>query len=256
MSSDTQTIETGGLAEHGRAPALPVLSGQNALVVHVVDDDEAVRRSLALLLSSYAMQAETHDSAETVLSRLDTLRPGCLIVDIRMPGMDGLELQAELSRRQCALPVIIVTGHADVGLAVRAMKAGAVDFIEKPYSEGDLLRAVRRGGAAKQGDCPRTRHQSAHGGDSSREFDGEAVLPQFGGSGAHGHRGGVSQCMKIRCRINKTLAIYITIPQSPYPAACGARTRTRHHFNDAAMTLRVNDTLGIFPEWNLFHTVS
>jgi two-component system response regulator FixJ len=144
MSSDTQTIETGGLAEHGRAPALPVLSGQNALVVHVVDDDEAVRRSLALLLSSYAMQAETHDSAETVLSRLDTLRPGCLIVDIRMPGMDGLELQAELSRRQCALPVIIVTGHADVGLAVRAMKAGAVDFIEKPYSEGDLLRAVRR----------------------------------------------------------------------------------------------------------------
>jgi two-component system response regulator FixJ len=144
MSSDTQAIETGAFAEHARAPVPPEPVGQTVLVVHVVDDDEAVRRSLALLLGSYAMPAETHDSAEAVLSRLDTLRPGCLIVDIRMPGMDGLELQAELNRRQCALPVIIVTGHADVGLAVRAMKAGAVDFIEKPYSEGDLLRAVRR----------------------------------------------------------------------------------------------------------------
>ncbi len=113
-----------------------------SLTVHVIDDDDAVRRSLALLLSSHGVLAEMHASAEALLERLDTLRPGCLIVDIRMPGMDGLALQAELTRRQCALPVVIVTGHADVGLAVRAMKAGAVDFIEKPYSEEDVLRAV------------------------------------------------------------------------------------------------------------------
>jgi two-component system response regulator FixJ len=118
------------------------LSIPPGLVVHVVDDDEAVRRSLALLLISFGLEAETHASAEAVLERLDTLRPGCLVLDIRMPGMDGLELQTELVRRGCRMPVIVVTGHADVGLAVRAMKSGALDFIEKPYSEEDVLRAV------------------------------------------------------------------------------------------------------------------
>ncbi len=112
------------------------------MVVHVVDDDEAVRRSLAMLLRSFGLVAITHSSAEAVLEVLPTLRPGCLVVDIRMPGMDGLALQQELSDRGCRLPVIVVTGHADVGLAVRAMKAGAIDFIEKPYSEEDVLRAV------------------------------------------------------------------------------------------------------------------
>lgn len=114
-----------------------------AMVVHVVDDDAAVRQSLALLLSAAGFQAEMHDSAEAVLSRLDQLPPGCLVVDIRMTGMDGLELQAELVRRGCVMPVVVVTGHADVGLAVRAMKAGALDFIEKPYSADDVLRAVQ-----------------------------------------------------------------------------------------------------------------
>ncbi len=113
--------------------------------VHVVDDDEAVRRSLAMMLTSVGLLAETHASAEALLDRLDTLQPGCLVVDIRMPGMDGLELQAELNRRGCRLPVVVVTGHADVSLAVRAMKAGAVDFIEKPYSEQELLQAVGTG---------------------------------------------------------------------------------------------------------------
>ncbi len=113
------------------------------MVVHIVDDDEAVRRSLALLLLSLGLQAEMHASAEAVLGRWEVLRPGCLVIDIRMPGMDGLQLQAELVRLGCKLPVVVVTGHADVGLAVRAMKAGALDFIEKPYSEGDVLRAIR-----------------------------------------------------------------------------------------------------------------
>ncbi len=114
------------------------------MVVHVVDDDEAVRRSLALLLVSFGFNAEAYGSAEAVLDALPKLRPGCLVIDIRMPGMDELDLQVELTRRGCGLPVVIVTGHADVGLAVRAMKAGALDFIEKPYSEEDILRAVRQ----------------------------------------------------------------------------------------------------------------
>jgi two-component system response regulator FixJ len=112
------------------------------MLVHVVDDDEAVRRSASMLLASCGMQAQTHASAEALLARLDGLQPGCLVIDIRMPGMDGLELQAELAARGCRLPVIVVTGHADVGLAVRAMKAGAADFIEKPYSAEDLINAV------------------------------------------------------------------------------------------------------------------
>ncbi len=114
-------------------------------VVHLVDDDEAVRRSLAMLLTSFGLTARSYASAEDLLEQLPTLTPGCLMVDIRMPGLNGLELQEELIRRGCRLPVVIVTGHADVTLAVRAMKAGAVDFIEKPYSEEDLLRAVTSG---------------------------------------------------------------------------------------------------------------
>jgi len=100
----------------------------DGLVVHVVDDDEAVRRSLALLLTSFGLTAETYDSAESLLADLHNLAAGCLVVDVRMPGMDGL---------------LVVTGHADVGLAVKAMKAGAHDFIEKPYSDADLLASVR-----------------------------------------------------------------------------------------------------------------
>jgi two-component system response regulator FixJ len=113
------------------------------LVVHIVDDDEAVSRSLALLLGSLGMVTRTYDCAEALLDQIDTIAPGCLVVDVRMPGMDGLELQMELQERGCTMPVVVVTGHADVGLAVKAMKAGALDFIEKPYSEEELLRAVR-----------------------------------------------------------------------------------------------------------------
>ena len=128
------------------AHPVPARSPDRAdLVVHIVDDDEAVRRSLALLLASFSIATETHATGEELLGKLAVLRPGCLVVDIRMPGINGLELQEELARRGCRLPVVIVTGHADVGLAVRAMKAGAVDFIEKPYSEDDMLRAVTAG---------------------------------------------------------------------------------------------------------------
>lgn len=111
-------------------------------VVHIVDDDEAVLRSLALLLQSHGLTTHSYGSAEQLLSRLAVIEPGCAVVDVRMPGMDGMALLKLLTARGPDLPVIIVTGHADVALAVRAMKDGAVDFIEKPYTEFAMLGAV------------------------------------------------------------------------------------------------------------------
>jgi two-component system response regulator FixJ len=112
--------------------------------VFVVDDDADARDSLCALLESAGVASEAHESARAFLSAYEPGRPGCLIADIRMPDMDGLELQEELNRRSAGLPVIVVTGHADVPLAVRAMKAGAVDLIEKPYDDELLLATVRR----------------------------------------------------------------------------------------------------------------
>jgi len=112
--------------------------------VYVVEDDDAVRRSLALLLRAEGHDVESFTSAEVFLEALERLRPGCIISDIRMPGMDGLQLQDELARRRIRLPMIVVTGHGDVPMAVRAMKAGAVEFVEKPYEEQRILDAVTR----------------------------------------------------------------------------------------------------------------
>jgi len=120
-------------------------------IVFVVDDDADARDSLCALLESAGVAAEAHESARAFLNAYQPGRPGCLIADIRMPDMDGLELQEELNRRNAGLPVIVVTGHADVPLAVRAMKAGAVDLIEKPYDDERLLASVRRALAQAQG---------------------------------------------------------------------------------------------------------
>jgi two-component system response regulator FixJ len=120
-------------------------------IVFVVDDDADARDSLCALLESAGVAAEAHESARAFLTAYQPGRPGCLIADIRMPDMDGLELQEELNRRDAGLPVIVVTGHADVPLAVRAMKAGAVDLIEKPYDDELLLASVRRALARAQG---------------------------------------------------------------------------------------------------------
>ncbi len=111
--------------------------------VHVVDDDAALRDSLAFLLSAESLKSRTYDSAAALLARAGDLEPGCVVTDIRMPGMTGLELVAELTRIGVGLPVIVLTGHADVQLAVEAMKAGVVDFLEKPFADEALLRAVR-----------------------------------------------------------------------------------------------------------------
>jgi len=117
---------------------------KNEAKVFVVDDDDDVRDSLRALLESEDYAVVDFSSARRFLEQEPMPSLGCLIVDIRMPDMDGLELQAELSKRGNGLPVIVVTGHGDVPLAVRAMKMGALDFIEKPYSDEFLLLSVRR----------------------------------------------------------------------------------------------------------------
>ena len=113
--------------------------------VHVVDDDAAVRRSLERLLDAAGFHVVSYQSPAAFLNAASGLSAGCVLLDIRMPGVDGLEVQARLNRLRVNLPVIVMTGHGDVPSAVRAMKAGAVDFLEKPFDDETLLNAI--GGA-------------------------------------------------------------------------------------------------------------
>jgi two-component system, LuxR family, response regulator FixJ len=112
--------------------------------VFVVDDDQAMRTSLKWLIESTGMSVQTYESADVFLASYYPGRAGCLLLDVRMPGMSGLELQTYLAREGYRLPVILITGHGDVSMAVKAMKAGAIDFIEKPFHDEDLLRSIRR----------------------------------------------------------------------------------------------------------------
>ena len=112
--------------------------------VFIVDDDQEVRQALALLMESVGLQVETFESGNDFLQQFDPDRPGCMILDVRMPGMSGLELQARLAAEAIHPPVIIITGHGDVPMAVRAVQAGAVDFIEKPFNDQALLDSVHR----------------------------------------------------------------------------------------------------------------
>lgn len=113
-------------------------------LVHIVDDDDAVRRSAGFMLRTSNFLVKTYASGIDLLS-VRNLPKGCVLLDIRMPEMDGLEVQAELRRRGLLLPVIIMTGHGEIGLAVQAMKAGAVDFIEKPFEKAVLIGALDEG---------------------------------------------------------------------------------------------------------------
>ena len=112
--------------------------------VYVVDDDEAVRDSLQWLLEGKDYRVKCFDSSESFLSRFDAREVACLICDIRMDGMNGLDLQDRLMERQSPLPIVFVTGHGDVPMAVQTMKKGAMDFIEKPFKEEELLSLVER----------------------------------------------------------------------------------------------------------------
>jgi two-component system response regulator FixJ len=123
--------------------------------VYVVDDDDAVRDSLALLLEAAGLRVEAFAAAAPALARCREQRPACVVTDVRMPEMDGLELQRRLAELHGHLPVVLITGHGDVPLAVQAMKAGAADFIEKPFSDDVILASIetavtrgRRAGAA------------------------------------------------------------------------------------------------------------
>jgi len=124
--------------------------------VHVVDDDEAMRDSMAFLLRAENFQVQTYADAAAFLNALPQIRAGCVVTDVRMPGMSGIELLQRLRELKVTIPVIVISGHGDVPLAVEAMKTGALDFIEKPFDDEVFLRAVRMA-------------LSAHAVDSQRE---------------------------------------------------------------------------------------
>jgi two-component system response regulator FixJ len=121
------------------------MSDEQLRLIHLVDDDDAIRRSVGFMLKTSGFHVRTYESGVELLKSGPDLEPGCILLDIRMPGMDGLEVQAALRDKGIALPVIIMTGHGDVTLAVQAMKAGAVDFIEKPFEKAVLLSAIEHG---------------------------------------------------------------------------------------------------------------
>jgi two-component system response regulator FixJ len=112
-------------------------------IVHVIDDDEAVRQSIEFLLRTSGVTARTYDSASAFLNALPTIDTGCIITDVRMPGISGIDLLRRLGEMRIKMPVIVVTGHGDVPLAVEAMKNGAVDFLEKPFDDELFLASVR-----------------------------------------------------------------------------------------------------------------
>lgn len=114
-------------------------------LVHLVDDDDAVRRSVGFMLKTSGYRVKSYASGTELLNEAKALDPGCILLDIRMGGMDGLEVQQALQEKGVSLPVIIMTGHGDVPLSVRAMKAGAIDFIEKPFEKAVLLSAIELG---------------------------------------------------------------------------------------------------------------
>jgi len=121
------------------------MSDEDLRLVHLVDDDEAIRRSVGFMLKTSGFHVRAYESGVELMKSAPDLEPGCILLDIRMPGMDGLEVQKALRDKGLTLPVIIMTGHGDVSLAVQAMKAGAIDFIEKPFEKAVVLSAIEHG---------------------------------------------------------------------------------------------------------------
>jgi two-component system response regulator FixJ len=124
-------------------------------IIHVIDDDADVRQSLAFLLTTAGLSVRVHESADAFLKVLAEVQEGCIVTDVRMPGIDGIELQRQLSANGIRLPVIVMTGHGDIALAIESMKAGAVDFIEKPFDDEVLLTAIKTALARRAGDRER-----------------------------------------------------------------------------------------------------
>lgn len=118
--------------------------------VYIIDDDPEIQRSMAFMLMSEGIASSAFGSAEEFLQHLPELAPGCLLLDLRLPGISGLALQAQLHQAGCQMPVIMMTGHGEVSSAVTAMKEGAIDFLEKPFSKADLLAALEAAGRADE----------------------------------------------------------------------------------------------------------
>ena len=138
-----------------------------APLVFVIDDDASVRSSLKFLLSTVGLQAETFDSADSFLHKKRPDVPSCLVLDVRLPGVSGIDFQRELTARNISIPIVFLTGHGDIPMSVRAMKAGAVEFLTKPFRDQDLLDAVR---VALDRDRTR-REQETELADIRRRFD-------------------------------------------------------------------------------------
>jgi len=132
-------------------------------MVHIIDDDEAVRDSISMLLDTEDIEHVVYASAIDFLNVYNDAMSGCLVLDIRMPGMTGLELQETLNKRKSTLPIIFITGHGDIPMAVEAMRRGALDFLRKPFGEDDLLQRVNEALArAAEGRQERDAHEQAH----------------------------------------------------------------------------------------------
>jgi two-component system response regulator FixJ len=131
-------------------------------LVHIVDDEDAIRRSASFMLRTTGFDTRTYQSGIEFLKEAKHVDPGCVLLDVRMPGMDGLEVQRELNDRGIALPVIVLTGHGDISIAVQAMKAGAVDFLEKPFEKAQLMVALEAGFAKleRREDAATTTHDA------------------------------------------------------------------------------------------------
>lgn len=113
--------------------------------IYIVDDQESVRSALGEMLNVFGFQTESFESADSFLEKLDSSRPACIVADVRMPGTDGIELVRQLGKRGVSLPVVLISGHADIPMAVSAIKAGAEEFIEKPVDDTQLVAAINRG---------------------------------------------------------------------------------------------------------------
>ncbi len=144
-------------------------------VVHVIDDDEALRESLAFLLGTAHLAVRTYESATAFLDALPRTDPGCIVTDVRMPGISGVELLRRLKNLEAAFPVIVITGHGDVPLAVEAMKLGAVDFLEKPFEDDALIAAV-------QSALGRHEHDARRAAEKAETFERIASLSAQNGS--------------------------------------------------------------------------
>jgi two-component system response regulator FixJ len=140
-------------------------------VVHVIDDDEALRESLVFLLGTAHLRVRTYESATAFLDALPRAEPGCIITDVRMPGISGVELLRRLKSLEAPFPVIVITGHGDVPLAVEAMKLGAVDFLEKPFEDDALVAAV-------QSALGRHEHDARHAAEKAEIFERIASLSE------------------------------------------------------------------------------